>query len=200
MTNAHDPEAAAAAPPMAQGDAALSDQTRWMLAVRDSRDRLAFGNLFDFYAPRIKALLMRGGTPAAQAEDVAQDALLTLWHKAAQFDPERAQVSAWVYRIARNRNIDIARRAARPLPEDLPEPPAPDAGAVLAMDQEANLLRQALARLKPDQRDMIARAYLGDLSHSEISAATGLPLGTIKSRIRLGLERLRFELKEIRTK
>ncbi|MCB2118337.1 MAG: sigma-70 family RNA polymerase sigma factor, partial [Rhodobacteraceae bacterium] len=73
-----------------------------------------------------------------------------------------------------------------------------DGGAVLAVEQEANALKEALARLNPDQREMIERAYLGELSHQEISSQTGLPLGTIKSRIRLGLERLRHELRELR--
>ena len=71
-------------------------------------------------------------------------------------------------------------------------------GAILALEQEAMHLRQALARLKADQREILERAYMGDFSHQEISAQTGLPLGTIKSRIRLGLERLRHELKELR--
>lgn len=178
----------------------LSEQTRWMLAVRDHRDKAAFAQLFDFYAPRLKGVLMRGGATSARAEDVVQDVMLTLWRKAHMFDPERAQVSAWVYRIARNRNVDLARKAARAVPQELaPEPDAePDAAQSLALEQEAAQLRIALSRLKPDQKALIEQAYLGELTHSEITAQTGLPLGTVKSRIRLGLERLRHELKGLR--
>ena len=85
----------------------LPDQTRWMLAVRDAADRGAFARLFDFYAPRLKAMGMRGGLSAAAAEDMAQDVLLRAWQARASFDPARAQASAWIYGIARNRRIDL---------------------------------------------------------------------------------------------
>lgn len=178
----------------------ISDQTTWMLAVRDARDKAAFARLFDYYAPRLKGFVMRGGMDAALAEEIVQDVMLTVWHKAAQFDPERAQVSGWIYQITRNRQIDTIRRTRRAMPEELKHDEAhePDAGQVLAMEQEAGKLKQALRRLKPDQRAMIEKAYLGDLTHQEIRDQTGLPLGTIKSRIRLGLDRLRHELKELR--
>ncbi|MBT9384161.1 sigma-70 family RNA polymerase sigma factor [Pseudooceanicola sp. CBS1P-1] len=179
---------------------APSTQTEWMLAVRDQRDRAAFGRLFAFYAPRIKGMLMRSGMSGAEAEDVVQDVMLSVWRKAAQFDPARAQVSGWIYRIARNRQIDLVRRAPRTLPEEveIETPPEEDPGQQLAFAEEAAKLRAALDQLSPDQREVIARAYLGDLTHGEIRAETGLPLGTIKSRIRLGLERLRHELKDLR--
>lgn len=177
-----------------------SEQTQWMLAVRDHRDRSAFGALFDHFAPRLKAFLLRTGIGAAQAEEIVQEVMLLVWRKADQFDPHRAQVSAWIYQIARNRHIDLVRKEKRPLPEDVAEEPGaePDATQILAIEQEADLLRSALAKLKPDQREAIEKAYLGELSHQQISDQTGLPLGTIKSRIRLGLERLRHELNGLR--
>nr|WP_139837738.1 sigma-70 family RNA polymerase sigma factor [Roseovarius litorisediminis] len=171
-----------------------------MIAIRDSRDRDAFAALFDYFAPRLKGFIMRSGTSAAQAEEIVQDVMLTVWRKAALYDPHRAQVSAWIYQITRNRQIDIVRKEKRPVPEELGDnlDAEPDAGQILAMDQEAGQLKQALAQLKEDQRDIIEKAYLGELTHQEISELTGLPLGTIKSRIRLGLERLRHELKGLR--
>ncbi len=171
-----------------------------MLAVRNDRDRTAFALLFDHFAPRLKGFIMRSGTGAGQAEEIVQEVMLTIWRKAEQFDPERAQVSAWVYQIARNRQIDVIRKENRPLPEELAEDPGaePDASQILAVEQEAGQLKDALLKLKPDQRDIIEKAYLGELTHQEISSQTGLPLGTIKSRIRLGLEKLRYELKELR--
>ncbi|SMX44068.1 sigma-70 family RNA polymerase sigma factor [Pelagimonas varians] len=185
---------------MPSKDETLSDLTIWLLAVRDQRDKVAFGKLFDFLAPRLKGFVMRNGTAAAQAEDVVQDVMLTVWRKASMFDPHKAQASAWIYQIARNRHIDVARKENRPVPDELGEDPGqePDASQILAVEQEASKLKQALQQLQPDQRAMIEKAYLGDLSHQEISTQTGLPLGTVKSRIRLGLGRLRTELRGLR--
>lgn len=182
------------------GQSDLSEQTQWMLAVRDQRDKAAFARLFDHFAPRLKGMIIKSGFGDTQAEDLVQEVMLTVWRKAEQFDPARAQVSAWVYQIARNRQIDLHRRESRPVPEELKTPEADtcDAGQALALEQESTKLRAALQQLRPDQREMIEKAYLGELSHSDISRLTGVPLGTIKSRIRLGLERLRHELKEIR--
>ncbi|PSL21630.1 sigma-70 family RNA polymerase sigma factor [Shimia abyssi] len=178
----------------------LSEQTSWMLAVRDQKDRAAFAALFDFFAPRIKGMLMRQGCGHGQADEIVQDVMLTVWRKSEQFDPARAQVSAWVYRIARNRHIDVIRKESRPMPEELAHEPdnEPDASQILGMEQESSQLKMALAKLKPAQREMIEAAYLGELSHRELSEKTGLPLGTIKSRIRLGLDKLRHELKGLR--
>lgn len=177
----------------------LSEQTRWMLAVRDADDRAAFARLFDFYAPRVKAMAMRGGAPSAAAEDIAQDVMLRVWQARAQFDATRAEASAWIYRIARNRRIDLARAAPPPTPEDIEPAPGPDeAGAALALAQEVHRLRSALRSLPEAQRVMVERAYLGELTHQEISRETSLPLGTVKSRLRLAIDRLRHELRGLR--
>jgi len=178
----------------------ISPQTAWMIAVRDRRDRAAFARLFDHYAPRLKAVARRTGASAGEAEDIVQDVMLTVWQKASLFDPEFAHVSGWIYRIARNRQIDLSRRQARPEPEDLTTGAAhaPDAQQIVAITEEAEALRGALAQLRPEQRQLIEQAYLGEMSHVEIREDTGLPLGTIKSRIRLGLDRLRHELKDLR--
>lgn len=192
--------------PVDNKEALVSDQqtyselTLWLLAVRDQRDRNAFGKLFDHFAPRLKGMLVRNGLRDGSAEDVVQDVMLAVWHKAAQFDPHRAEASAWIYRIARNRQIDLSRRRPPPQPEVLEEPPGtePDAAQILALEQEARLLRAALERLSPEQGRAIEQAFLEDLAHTEISRMSGLPLGTIKSRIRLGIDRLRRELRDLR--
>ena len=178
----------------------LSDQTLWMLAVRDRADRAAYARLFDFYAPRLKAMALRGGLGAAAAEDIAQDVMLRVWQARAQFDPTRAEASAWIYGIARNRRIDLARGRPRPLPEEIgPQPGSDEAGAALGLAQEVAELRRALLALPPRQREMVERAYLGELTHQEISQQTSLPIGTVKSRIRLAIDRLRHELRGLRT-
>jgi RNA polymerase sigma-70 factor (ECF subfamily) len=177
-----------------------SDDQDWaalVCAVRDRQDRAAFAALFRHFAPRVKGFLMKSGADAALAEECAQDVMATLWQKAHLFDPARASVATWVFTIARNRRIDALRRSRRPEPEELPwgPEPEPDQAEVLEAQQETERLGQALARLPEAQRVLVERAYWGEVSHSEIAAETGLPLGTIKSRIRLALERLRTELK-----
>lgn len=174
----------------------VQEETDWaglLMKVRDHQDKAAFAALFRHFAPRVKAFLMKSGAGASLAEECAQDVMATLWQKAHLFDPARASVSTWVYTIARNRRIDALRRARRAEPEDLdwgPEP-EPDQAEALEAQQETERLGQALASLPLPQRTLIERAFYGDLSHSEIAAETGLPLGTIKSRIRLALDKLR---------
>jgi RNA polymerase sigma-70 factor (ECF subfamily) len=177
-------------------DVTETDWAALVLRVRDQQDRGAFAALFRHFAPRVKGFLMKSGASPQLAEEVAQDVMATLWQKAHLFDPARASVATWVFTIARNRRIDALRKARRPEPEDLPwgPEPEPDQAEVYEAQQESERLGEALARLPEKQRVLIQRAYFGDLSHSEIAAETGLPLGTIKSRIRLALDRLRHHM------
>ncbi len=173
-----------------------SDWAEMLLAVRDKQDKVAFAALFRHFAPRVKGFLMKAGSDAATAEECAQDVMATLWQKAHLFDPARASVSTWIFTIARNRRIDMARKDRRPEPEDLMwlGQDEPDQADVYAAAEDTRLLQEALADLPEKQRLLIQRAYFGDLSHSELAAETGLPLGTIKSRIRLALDRLRNKM------
>ena len=177
----------------------VPDQT-WITHVelsRDHRDKEAFAALFSHFAPRVKGFLIKSGAAADLAEECAQDVMVTLWNKAHLFDPSRASVATWIFTIARNRRIDILRKENRPEPEELPWGPdaEPDQADVLALQQESSRLKAAIQALPDAQRDLIQKAYFGDLTHSEIAVQTGLPLGTIKSRIRLALDRLRHVMK-----
>lgn len=165
-------------------------------AVRETADRAAFAELFAYFAPRIKSFLMKSGTTPEMAEECAQEVMVTVWHKAHMFDASKASVSTWVFTIARNKRIDMIRKQRRPEPEDLPWGPqdAPSQVDTLALQQDTENLGRALADLPPKQRQLIERAYFGDLTHAEIASETGLPLGTIKSRIRLALDRLRHAM------
>jgi RNA polymerase sigma-70 factor (ECF subfamily) len=175
-----------------------ADWAGLLVKVRDDQDRAAFAALFRHFAPRVKAFLMKSGAGAALAEECAQDVMATLWQKAHQFDPARASVATWVFTIARNRRIDALRRARHVEPEELDwgPLPAPDQAEVIEAQQETERLGRALSTLPAAQRTLIERAFYGELSHSEIAAETGLPLGTIKSRIRLSLDKLRHQLTE----
>ena len=188
----------------ADGQKTLSDgmptQALWvddLLRIRDDRDEGAFIKVFQHFGPRVKAFLMRTGMDAALAEECAQEVLVTVWNKAHLYDASRASPSTWIFTIARNKKIDVLRKQKRPEPEDLPWGPEaePDQADVLGLQQESEQLGRALRDLPEKQRELVEKAYFGDLTHSEIAAQTGLPLGTIKSRIRLALERLRHSLK-----
>lgn len=165
-------------------------------AIRDHQDDRAFARLFGHFAPRVKGFLMKSGVSAEFAEECTQEVMATLWRKAHMFDGSKASVSTWIFTVARNRKIDMLRKQRRPEPEDLPWGPETEASPadVMALAQDTELLGQALAALPEKQRVLIERVYFGELTHSEIAAETGLPLGTIKSRIRLALDRLRHSM------
>lgn len=174
--------------------------THWvdcMARIKTAQDQEAFIALFRYFAPRVKGFLIKSGASDSLAEEVTQEVFATVWHKAHQYDESRAGVATWIFTIARNRRIDQLRKQNRPEPEDLPwgPEPEPDQSEVLIIQQESKRLTQALAALPEKQRNLVERAYFGNLSHSEIAAETGLPLGTIKSRIRLALEKLRHEMR-----
>lgn len=165
--------------------------------IADHGDKAAFAELFTHFAPRVKAFLMKSGTDPSLAEECTQDVMATLWHKSHLFDPNRASAATWIFTIARNRKIDMIRRTRRPEPEELSWGPEhdPEPADAMALRQQTELLKQALTTLPAKQRELIEQAFYGDLSHREIADRTGLPLGTIKSRIRLALERLRHSVK-----
>jgi RNA polymerase sigma factor (sigma-70 family) len=199
---AYDPVLSGVVRDDANGNQGAADvnEGEWVGHVRRiqlDRDQAAFAELFRHFGPRLKAFLMKSGATEALAEECMQEVMATLWHKAHLFDPTRAGVATWIFTIARNRRIDMLRRNRRPEPEDLPWGPEaePDQEAALALQQETDKLGEALRRLPEKQRELVEKAYFGDLSHTEIAAQTGLPLGTIKSRIRLALERLRYEMR-----
>ena len=165
--------------------------------IQADQDQRAFAELFAHFAPRVKAFLMKSGASPSMAEECTQEVMATLWHKAHLFDPSRASVATWIFTIARNKKIDALRKQRRPEPENLEWGPEaePEAADILVLQQESQQLTQAMTALPSQQRELIEKAYFGDLSHSEIAAETGLPLGTIKSRLRLALSKLRQTMK-----
>ncbi|MBW8790062.1 sigma-70 family RNA polymerase sigma factor [Rhizobium leguminosarum] len=164
-------------------------------AVADDRDQQAFSILFDYFAPRLKAWLMRQKMTSGEAEELVQEIMIVLWHKAGLYDATRSSLSTWLFRIARNRRIDMRRRAnTRIFDETDPalQPPG-DIGAeeIIANDDRDAKIRAAVGQLPEEQREMLRAAFFLGQSHSEIAEATGLPLGTVKSRIRLAFGKLR---------
>lgn len=173
------------------------DRAGLIRAIAATGDRSAFIALFEFYAPRIKRQAMRYGLGAEAAEDVAQDAMLALWRRAGQFDPERGSASAWVFAIATNARIDRLRRdkhimAATPIDERAPaltSDPVEGGTDALKLDQMVQTLPE-------DQRRIVQLSFFADLPHGEIARRLGIPLGTVKSRIRLAIGKLRQALRD----
>ena len=166
--------------------------------VAQARDKAAFAALFAHFAPRVKAYLLRLGATSAQAEDLAQEALLSLWRKAHLFDSTKASAATWLFTIARNLRIDALRREKRPAldPEDFLPEAAPEADAAMALAEDEVRLRAALKHLPPDQAAVIEQSFFADKPHSQIAGEMGIPLGTVKSRLRLAMARLRDALGE----
>ena len=160
-------------------------------------DRDAFKLLFEHFAPRVKGFLVKAGMNADAAEEIAQNTLLTVWRKAAQFDPASAGAAAWIFTIARNLRIDSARQAARraraavsaerdgtPEVADSPE-------TMMSRRDDVSRVEAALLRLSEEQSTVIRMSFIEERPHGEIAERLGLPLGTVKSRIRLAMARLR---------
>lgn len=166
-----------------------------IVKVATDRDKAAFVELFDHFAPRLKGYLMKQGADEALAEEIAQDVMVTLWRKAELFDPAKASASTWLYRVARNRRIDRLRRqkTAELDPEEpsLQPTPLPDVADEMDARLREERVRMAMDQLPDEQREVVRLAFFIGQSHSEIAEETGLPLGTVKSRIRLAFGRLR---------
>jgi RNA polymerase sigma-70 factor (ECF subfamily) len=180
-------------PPPAPIEAAQLAQ--WLGLVAETRDRAAFIRLFGYFAPRLKGYLVRLGCDVGTAEELVQDVMLTVWQRAGSFDKAQAGVATWIYTIARNRRIDRLRHERHPEldPADpLLLPDLPDR-IVEAAEREGRV-RAALGVLPEEQAALVRLAFFEDLPHARIAATTGLPLGTVKSRIRLALGRLRRAL------
>ena len=172
----------------------------WIAAVANSRDEGAFASLFDFYAPRLEAWLMRAGVDSGAAEEICQDVMTTLWRKAHLYDAAKSTPATWLYRIARNRRIDLARRNRVVVLEpddsafDIPDENVADPDASVDAHDRDVVLREAMTQLPEEQLALVRLAFFESLSHSAIAERTGLPLGTVKSRIRLAFSRLRRAL------
>ena len=181
-------------------DSTIDSMDDLLIAVAASRDREAYRTLFEHFAPRVKSFLLGKGTSPEIAEEAVQEAMLNVWRKASHFDPTKAAASTWIFAIARNTRIDLLRKGNRPAldPSDpalVPDPPAPAFETVSAA-QDANRIRERVATLPAEQQEVLHLAFFEDLAHTEVAERLGIPLGTVKSRIRLAVRRIRSGLGE----
>jgi RNA polymerase sigma-70 factor (ECF subfamily) len=178
-----------------------ADHAAMIEAIAQHRDRAAFANLFAYFAPRVKAWMLRAGSNPTAADELMQEAMLAVWQKARLFDPAKAGPSTWIFTIARNLRIDALRRERHPsdlMPDPSEEPDDPvQADRVLAISQQEIRIRAALSLLPPEQAEVIRKAFFEDKVHAEIEKELGIPLGTVKSRLRLAMTRLRAALGDL---
>lgn len=170
--------------------------------VAQSRDVEAFRKLFELYGPRVKSYMMRQGADATTAEDLAQETLLTVWRKAQLYSDEKGSATTWIFTIARNLRIDRLRREVswQPLPENRDEEASdgPSPEEEVTERERRDKVRAVLATLPPDQSEVVTLSYVEGLSHSEIAERLGLPLGTVKSRMRLAYQKVKEAVEDIR--
>jgi len=181
---------------------AANDGEDWsacVVAIARTRDRTRFSELFLFFAPRLKAFFVRLGVASGAAEDLAQEVMLTVWRKADYFDPQRASAATWIFTIARNLRIDLKRREQKPQlsEDDLDYIDEPDPGEQMLAHEREERVRAALAELPGEQAEVIRLSFFEDRPHAEIAQNLDIPLGTVKSRIRLAMNRLRTLVGEL---
>jgi RNA polymerase sigma-70 factor (ECF subfamily) len=186
--------------PGSEGGVDAVDPVARLIERTSTQDRGAFAELFAIAAPRVKAFALKGGASMQSAEELAQETMIAVWRFAARFDAAQASGMTWIYTIARNKRIDMFRKERRP--ELDPEDPAlkgsepENAEQILSRRTAASELHRRMEDLPSEQSEVIRMAFIEDKSHSVIAKELGLALGTVKSRIRLGLSRLKATLSE----
>ena len=171
-----------------------------LLEIGQYGSRDAFQAVFQHVAPRLKGFAMRQGTDNSVAEEIVQETMVKVWQKAKQFDPSKASAITWIFTIGRNTRIDLHRKANRPEP-DMSDPSlVPDTNSspqdLISRKQEAHLLKETLSKLPSEQQKVLQLAFFEDKPHRQIASDLGIPLGTVKSRIRLAMNAIRKKYRE----
>ena len=172
----------------------------WLQAVAQRQDRDAFARLHAHFAPRLAAWLTRSGLSPSQAEDVVQETMVAVWRKAGLYSPALGGPSTWIFVIARNLRTDYQRRKANrelaPLEDWDQIDDTATAEELLLTGEREGILRKALSQLSREQAQVLEQAYFADKPQSVIARELGVPLGTVKSRVRLALARLKTLMEE----
>ena len=163
--------------------------------VAINQDKASFKKIFDYFGPRLKSFLMSSGADETVAEEVIQETMAIIWTKADYYDPKLASPSTWIYTIARNKKIDILRKSRKAILENIDTailpPVEPKLEEDVDHDQRFEIVNKYLNDLPKEQLDLLKMNFIEEKSHGEIAEITKIPLGTIKSRIRLAMEKIR---------
>ena len=175
--------------------ASTDELKQWVRALATDRDKAAFARLFNHFAPRLISYFVRAGVAREAAEEITQDTMIAVWTKARQYDPAQAGVATWIFTIARNLRIDRARRDGRRSRDDaaaieLEGLEVSGEDHLLADERDARV-RSAVNGLPADQAAVVRLSFFSDKPHGEIARELGIPLGTVKSRLRLAAARIR---------
>lgn len=177
-----------------------AELTRLMKRLSERQDQDAFNMLFDYYSPRIRSVMIKQGCSGELADEIAQETLLKVWRKAAMFNPDKGSVASWVFTIARNLKIDRFRKELpwQKLPEDFDQIPSDcqQADEIVSENQRRDQLLLVLETLPKEQRQIVTMSFLEGQSHGEIAKTLDLPLGTVKSRMRLAATKIKKAMKE----
>jgi len=186
-------------PELSKGEDEISFEDL-LVDVGQNQNKESFIQLFEHFAPRIKSFLIKGGANESNADELAQETMLNVWNKAGSYEPQKAAASTWIFTVARNKRIDALRKKkSYDLDIDdmffLEDENSPNPVKSLSHKEEMDNLYDAIQELPEEQAQLIKKSFYEDKTHNEIADETGIPLGTVKSRIRLALERLRGDSK-----
>jgi RNA polymerase sigma-70 factor (ECF subfamily) len=176
--------------------------SEFLIAVAERKDRKAFIRLFEHFGPRVKSYLRRLGANDSEADDLMQEVMLTVWRRAEQFDYRKARASTWIFTITRNKRIDAIRRERRP--ELDPNDPAlvpdrdDDPSEALSASEWRAAIQRAIKDVPEEQARLLRMSFFEDKTHDAIATELDMPLGTVKSRIRLAVAKLRRSLEDLR--
>ena len=163
--------------------------------IGKNQDKLAFNNIFRYFAPRLKSFLIKAGSTDSQAEEVIQEVMIAVWTKSSTYDSSKSSVSTWIYTIARNKRIDKIRKEKRHYlsesDEGLEIPVDSTQEKEIFSAQVSNSLKKYMSNLPEEQSKLLKLSYFYNKTHADISTELKIPLGTVKSRIRLALTKMR---------
>lgn len=181
---------------------AQPELNQYLLAVASDQDRAAFAKLFAFFAPKIKAFGLKQFRQEALAMDLVQETMSLVWRKAQLYSPEKGKASTWIFTIMRNYSFDMLRKIKHNKEDNLSDDlwPMYEEAEPEADHDEDHLMRaqliQGLEALPPKQKEVVEAIYLKEMTHQELAEHLQVPLGTIKSRLRLGLEKLKEQMEQ----
>jgi len=178
------------------------DLRNFIKDIAETQDRLAFSNIFNYFAPRLKSFFIKLGCSESQSEEIIQEVMISIWTKSKTYNSEKSSVSTWVYTIAKNKRIDKIRKEKKHYSSESDESleipiPSIQEDQVIATEISEKI-NNCISYLPKEQAELLKLSYFYEKTHSDIASELKIPLGTVKSRIRLALSKMKnlVELKQ----